>query len=114
MFTYTPANYTFIPRHTSEDAEYNGHGPVINFSLKLIVYSERIDAEIYMSAVETGGDPTVAEETRTTTIYYAPANYRINRIIGQYTLPYPIQLKIVMKKDFQLILQDPTTSYSVW
>lgn len=91
--SYTPANYTFIPHHTAEDAEYNGHGPIMNFSVKLIVYPERVDAEMYMSAVETGGDPTVAEETRRITIYNAPANYRINRIIGQYTsaLPNPIE-----------------------
>lgn len=68
----------FRPPHTSGDREFGGNGPEVTVRVRLEIRDgRRLDATVYMSGVETGGDGTAVEGTQTSTVWRAPAGWRI-------------------------------------
>jgi hypothetical protein len=73
---------SFVPPHTRGDREYAGHGPDVYASVTFRNLGDRVDAVVYMSAEEVGGDHTTAAGQKSFTIYSAPPGKRILSIIG--------------------------------
>src|SRR5205823_13899829 len=67
--TFNPAGIDFIPPHTKGDSEFGGHGPRVNAHVSLSNFSNRITANIQMSAVETDSDYTTVTGSMTKEIF---------------------------------------------
>lgn len=76
---------TYKPPHTRGDREFSGNGPRVNSTVTLLNYGSRVDARIYMQAIETKSDWTEARGSMTKTIYTPDPGKRVQSIIGALT-----------------------------
>ena len=72
----------YVPPHTAGDKEFWGRGPSIGASVTLYNAGSHVDAEIQMSATETGGGDTTASGSERFTIYTAPPGTKVQYIVG--------------------------------
>jgi hypothetical protein len=84
-----PARFTsfFIPPHTNGDAEFEGHGPDVDFNAQLFVANgNQLWLMVHMRAIETRSDWTTAEGTR----YYqiATLSGQISGILSGTTMTH--------------------------
>jgi hypothetical protein len=78
--TVTPGSFTYIPPCTRGDSEFDGHGPNVYCSVKLVHDENKVNAVIYMKAEETKKDWTTAAGQITHTLYTVPAGWKIERL----------------------------------
>ena len=83
----TPNPEEYIPPKVKGDGEFNGNGPHIWATVRLIVKPRRLDAEIYMRAKETGdpwrGEPSEAKGTKEVTLYTPDPGWKIESVVDQ-------------------------------
>lgn len=84
-YTFSPATITFVPPHTSGDTDFFGHGPRVDCNVSVFIDGNTVKASVYMKAQETGGfgaDNSKAEGSAIFTIFTAPSNRKIERIVS--------------------------------
>lgn len=81
--TFYPGVKKYIPPHTNGNLDFASDGPEIwcNVTLEIINGGSAIQCKIYMKGKETNKDWTTVEGTLSYTMYQAPMNRRIGRII---------------------------------
>ena len=79
----------YVPPHTAGDKEFWGRGPRIGASVTLYSVGSHVDAEIQMSATETGGGDTEASGSDRFRIYTAPPATNVQHIIGSPVDQFP-------------------------
>lgn len=84
---FRPSNVTVMPQHATKpgkkrgDREFDGHGPYMYCSVKLINTGNGINARIYVVASETKSDWTYGKKIQTIPIYNADPGYVIENIV---------------------------------
>lgn len=80
----------FTPNHTRGDAEYNGHGPEVEASVRLRIdsYGQSLVSYTVFRAVETTHDWTTAQGDRSESIYFAPRGTYIRGILSDTQSDY--------------------------
>lgn len=88
----SPITVSLVPKYTGGgDREFDGNGPDILVKLKIFTRTDtvetgnesRIVATYSMRAKETKSDWTLAESEKTKVVWSAPADWTIERIVGQ-------------------------------
>lgn len=81
--TYARNTYlSYTPPHTRGDKEYDGHGPEVWATARLVNDGTHIKLRLWMKARETRSDWTTAEGERVESYYTAPSGWRIESIEG--------------------------------
>ena len=85
---FTPHRITFVPPHVGKgDKDFAGHGPKVTAFVKLIVRPDTLRAQVYMHAIETKKDWTVAMGYKEFDLYNPEPGWRIDRVVGPATSP---------------------------
>jgi hypothetical protein len=87
-----PATVSWNPPHIAGDTEFNGHGPSVTARVTLSIHGSgagnSVIASVYMDARETQSDWTEAAGTTVRTLYTAPPDKKIEKIIGPLVSSY--------------------------
>jgi len=74
---YSPSSFTHQPPHTWGDTDYAGAGPEVSFDAYIKYDANRVYAPIYMRAIETESDWTMADGWATVILYEPPPGWKV-------------------------------------
>jgi hypothetical protein len=79
----TPGSVTFEPgKKGNGDDDFYGHGPRVRATVNLRVEPKAIGADVYMRAIETESDWTLAEGSKVFELYHPDPGWRIDALDG--------------------------------